>query len=973
LIWAAVGVGLLTPAPPAMSGRHFAPALAAAVTVAPDEVTASADAEAQGTPVEALSDRTNYTQVFANPDGTFSYNAASAAQRTQNADGTWSDLDPTLALQSDGTVRSAASQTGLVLSGGGSGPLVTMSNGSASLTIASPVGALPAPTLSGATATYASVLPGVDLQVTASTEGVMETLVIYTAAAASNSALQSLSFGVGTTGLAVTADTDGGALVNDSSGNVVFDVPEPQAWDSTGSGSTATLAGDSAAIAPLPLTVTTLSSPQAGTIMGTGGTSQSLSMSTSSFLSDASRTYPKFIGKQVTLHGPSTWLDVGRNNGGGSWGDWEPQNSKSGGVTHGGLRIGASCKDDGYGNCINSTRYEYRSFMNFPVPHQIWGADKISSTLYTNEDWSWTCGVKTTAELWQTDHARKGAVWNGPTERVWQNGQKVAYGNTCLPHGVSFNASSAAAAAASGKWSSLTLELRAYINDENNWNVDSWKRFSIITNASKSPNDTPYLQIIWAHKPTAPTDAGTLDGSREVGCGSNVWISTRTPTLEATIGDVDGLQLQAQYHWAKSTGSPSGSYSTPYLKSGSQFTFTIPSSSNIPDGMYTWNVNGNDQPAGYAPLTGPSASCSFGVDTTAPVTPSIAGPASSVPIGTVVTFTFTDPTNKDFDGVNDVVGYRYGFSNQPLNYVAAGTDTSRTATVKISPVWLGSRTLYVLAVDRAGNLSPDTATSPPAEFNLVTVRSTTNPTPLLAEWKLDEGSGTVAHDATGNGHDATLGAQAGWGAGRASGTSALSLTGAPDSEAVTAAQLPPVDNTGSFTVSAWVKLSPSCATDVSKCNFYDPVSMDGNVQASFALEYVTPVWCGTGAGNGTGCWAFTMTTSDVSGSTSTAVEATTPIAFGAWVHLVGVYDVVHQSINIYVNGEPAAVLGPVYNVAPWAAMAQGPLRIGRVEWNGGAFNWWPGEVSDVCTFWGALDATQIGRVHSSGCSSAGAP
>src|SRR5215471_11810440 len=132
----------------------------ATVTVAPDEVTASADAEAQ-------SDRTNYTQVFANPDGTFSYNAASAAQRTQNADGTWSNLDPTLALQSDGTVRSAASQTGLVLSGGGSGPLVTMSQGSASLTIASPVGALPAPTLSGATATYASLLPGVDLQVTA--------------------------------------------------------------------------------------------------------------------------------------------------------------------------------------------------------------------------------------------------------------------------------------------------------------------------------------------------------------------------------------------------------------------------------------------------------------------------------------------------------------------------------------------------------------------------------------------------------------------------------------------------------------------------------------------------------------------------------------------------------------------------------------------------------------------------------------
>jgi hypothetical protein len=308
-----------------------------------------------------------------------------------------------------------------------------------------------------------------------------------------------------------------------------------------------------------------------------------------------------------------------------------------------------------------------------------------------------------------------------------------------------------------------------------------------------------------------------------------------------------------------------------------------------------------------------------------------------------------------------------------VNYVAAAGEGG-SATVNISPVWLGSRTLYVQAVDRAGSLSPDTSSSPPAELTITASRSSSNPTPLLAEWKLNEGSGTTAADATGSGHDATLGAQAGWGAGPTSGTSALLLTGASDSEAFTASQLPPVDNTGSFTVSAWVQLSPSCASTPSSCGFYDAVSMDGNSQDAFGLEYVDQTWCQPGAGNGVnGCWAFTMAGSDTSSAPANTVEAATPVAFGTWVHLTGVFDQVHQTTQIYVNGQAAGAYGPVTGVQPWAAPAMGPLRMGRVIFNGGAFNWWPGEISDVCTFWGALDATQVQNVYGSGCAGAGAP
>jgi hypothetical protein len=764
------------------------------------------------------------------------------------------------------------------------------------------------------------VLPGVDLKLTATAAGVSEVLVVGDAGAAANPALSSIAFGLSTAGLKVSADADGGASAADAGGAVLFDIPEPRAWDAAG------------AVAPMPIAATgggLIVTPSASLLRGPG------------------TVYPVSIDPEVTQHGPqSGWLDVARDNGGGSWGDWMPSDA----------RVGVFCQPDSSGNCLNGSRGEYRSYFDFPIPQQIWGAQQVSATLFTNEVWSWTCAAKTTAELWQTAFASRGATWNSrPAETQWQDSQTVAFGNTCPAHGVSFNASGAARQAASSHWSDVTLEVRAAGNDENNWNVNSWKRFAV------SQSSDPFLQIVFAHAPDAPTNTATLDGTRSIGCASSgTWISTTTPSFQARIVDPDGTSLSASFRYARSGGGSSGTLTTSSLASGSTFTARA---SGLSDGTYSWTATGTS-----GSLTGPASSaCSFSVDTSAPAMPAVSGPASTA-IGAVGAFTFSDPGNADpADGVNDVVGYRYGFTNPPLNFVAA-SGGGGPATVSISPVWLGTRTLSVQAVDRAGNLSPAAA------LDVASVRPASTPTPLLAEWKLDQGSGTRAADATGNGHDATLGAQAGWGAGRAAGTSALSLTGAADSEAVTAAQLPPVDNTGSFTVSAWVNLSPACASSPSSCGFFDAVSMDGVTQGAFALEYVQQTWCAPGAGDGVnGCWAFTMPGADATNPPASTVEATTPVVFGTWVHLTGVFDQVHQTIQIYVNGQPVGAYGAVTGVRPWAAPATGPLRIGRTLFDGGAFNWWPGRVSDVCTFWGALDATQVRNVFSAGCASAGAP
>jgi hypothetical protein len=928
-----------------VAGSHRAPVSATARS-SPAERSAQAEARASGRKVEVLPARTEYAQLFANPDGTFSYKASPVPQRIERPDGSWSSIDTTLQRQPNGSVAPVASPAGLVASGGGIGSLFSVSHGGKQLSFSWPGGALPSPSLSGDTATYASVLPGVDLLLIATSTGASEVLVVHDARASANPALATLTFGLAASGLSVSADSAGNLTAADPAGSAVFDVPAPRMWDSTGGHTGAGAPGPrSHQAAPgVRLEVGTLTvSPQPALLTG------------------ADTVYPVYIDPEVTQHGPqSGWLDVGRDNGSGSWGDWEPSDA----------RAGVWCSPDQNGNCGPAISWgEYRTYFNFPVPSQIWDSGQISATLFANETWSWTCSAKTTVELWQTSWASPGATWNSrPTENQWQSSQTVAYGNTCAAHGVSFDASGAAKQASSNHWGAVTLELRAAGNDENNWNVNSWKRFAVSRNAD------PYIVINYVHAPEVPTDAATLDGTRSIGCSTSAtWISNTGPSLQAKVTDRDGGNVSATFHYSKTvTGTPSGK---PTLSgaSGSVFHVQIPPGT-LTDGTYWWHAWGS-----VGALQGSASPiCEFSVDTSRPSTPTItsdlytSGQATNT-VGTVGSFTFSDPGNKDpFDGVNDVVGYRYGFTNPPVNYVAA-TSEGGPATVKISPVWLGQQTLYVQAVDRAGNLSPDDlSANPPAEFNIATIRPPGNPTPLMAWWKLAEGTGTTAADATGNGHDATVTPDAGWSAGRVSGAGALSLTGASDSEAVAA--VPAVDNTGSFTVSTWVKLSPACASSPSTCGFFAAVSQDGITQSGFALEYVDQRWCGSGTGDGVhGCWSFTMPSSDTTSPTPYRAEATTPVSFGTWVHLTGVYDQPHQQIQIYVNGQPASLFGASSGVQPWAGPAMGPLRIGRVLFNGGAYEFWPGEVSETCAFWGALDAIQVLNVYNGGCGSAGAP
>lgn len=174
-----------------------------------------------------------YATLVANPDGTFTARQYVEPQRAK-VDGKWVPIDTTLVKAANGTVHAKADVAAVTLSGGGSGALATVDDGSGHvLSFSWPGGALPAPVLNGDTATYPNVYPGVDLQMVVQPAGVQNLFVVHDAKAAANPALKDLGLKVSGKGLTISATADGGVAAKDAHGHVVFGGPTPRMWDAT--------------------------------------------------------------------------------------------------------------------------------------------------------------------------------------------------------------------------------------------------------------------------------------------------------------------------------------------------------------------------------------------------------------------------------------------------------------------------------------------------------------------------------------------------------------------------------------------------------------------------------------------------------------------------------------------------------------------------------------------------------------------
>jgi hypothetical protein len=415
-----------------------------------------------------------------------------------------------------------------------------------------------------------------------------------------------------------------------------------------------------------------------------------------------------------------------------------------------------------------------------------------------------------------------------------------------------------------------------------------------------------------------------------------------SPTLFATVSDPDGGNVRGKFQvlrgvrprvvWEGYSG---------YVASGGTARVTV--GVTLVEGVvYTVRVRAND-----GRLSSPwSPRIQFRVDLTPPaivpgVVPKPDQPVvylEDVPaggVGVAGAFTFTG------NGVADVVRYRYSFNSDSLSESVglSGGPDGQSLDVPFVPTVAGSQTLRVVSVDPAGWTSP-------VRLYRIIVRTTGE----VGRWRLNEGAGTTAEDASGNGHPLTLvdttwttGLLAEFGADP--GDRALRLDSTGD---VASTSDPVVATDQSFSVMAFVKLDAVTATAAA-------VSQDGTHSSGFALGYAP---CADSPGT---CWAFTMATEDSPDGTPVRAVAPVEASVGDWVHLTGIYDATAGRIQVYacVLGTPeepepgVPVLGTADHTSTWNAT--GPLRLGRAA----DADHLAGVVDLVRVFGGAVGITTI--------------
>jgi hypothetical protein len=176
----------------------------------------------------------------------------------------------------------------------------------------------------------------------------------------------------------------------------------------------------------------------------------------------------------------------------------------------------------------------------------------------------------------------------------------------------------------------------------------------------------------------------------------------------------------------------------------------------------------------------------------------------------------------------------------------------------------------------------------PGPIEIATVPASNLTNGLIAHWALDEGSGNVANDGSGNGHTGLLagpGSGYGWITGEFG--SALQFSGA---DYVTAAGIPRA--TPSYTVSAWV-LIESTELGAPIANLISTEALGGG----WALYATLPV-------PGQQSYVFRYATNAAQGYEVASCACVVP---GVWTHLAAVLDGDAATLTLYANGVPTSV------------------------------------------------------------------
>ncbi|MEU8299696.1 LamG-like jellyroll fold domain-containing protein [Micromonospora sp. NPDC048909] len=662
--------------PSAASAAPSKPAAATSLSVE----QAMAQAKRTGKPVEATAAGTSTSTFTASPDGLVELTQTAVPTRTR-VDGQWKELDPTLVRRADGSVTAAVTSTPIRLSAGGTGPFAEMTSGDRSFAMAIPL-ALPAPTLSGPTATYTDVLPDVDLTVRVTGDGSFShVFIVKSPAAAANPALASIELNTTTKGVTLTADEAGNITGRDRASKPVLTAPAPIMWDSTAATAPAARGALSTTVAPGRAAKTA-----AVDVKITPG---KLNLTPDGeLLTDPKTVYPVYIDPTFT------WTPVGQSKTGWATISYQHQSTnywKNTPDLIGRMQVG------------NSGSQRSNTLINFPVPYGTLGGAEIFDAIFkiTNTR-SWSCTDKT-VNIYGPGNtlAQSNATWNyweGVSKGSAIASKSFAYGYSgCAAAGVSFDITGQIRSDVTNKKSTRTLWMVA-ANEASD--TESWKEFL---------DTSPTLTIRYNHTPSTPTGMKT-DPTTSCTATTPTVVGDTAVTLYAPVSDPNKGTLGVTFKlWkASDTTQKPIDLTDPNLltySSGSTAVRIVPRellSKNARDAAdkpvpttFAWAVQVTDfrKPSNW------SATCRFTFDATRAAPPEVTVPDTST-VGKPVTFQVTAPSTG-----TKPTSYAYQLNAAPP--LTVGADANGNASITITPTRF-TNTLSVTSITAGGNNFGDT-------------------------------------------------------------------------------------------------------------------------------------------------------------------------------------------------------------------------------------------------------------------------
>ncbi|WP_432158710.1 MULTISPECIES: DNRLRE domain-containing protein [unclassified Streptomyces] len=648
------------------------------VAEAADIPSAKVAARLSGKRVEALSERTETSTTWVNPDGslTTELNAGPVRFKDEATD-VWRDIDVEL-REVDGGVEPKAHPEGLRLAGRTGTPakslqaareatatdLVTLGEGDEQITLQWK-GGLPQPKLEGTRANYVNAVPGADVVVEATRTGFEQYVEIKQRPVAGAEGSYSYTLPLKAKGLKATQQADGSVLFTDGKNNKRAVMPAPVMWDAT----VDERSGEHTRRAKVGLKVV-----QKGNSIALVVTPDA------EFLADPDTQYPVTVDPSTSSLSNvfDTYVQQGETV------DWSADTE---------LDFGNPGTTNADGT--PRTAQSFVSWNTTPVQDALVLDAKLS--LWNFHSANTDCKFHPW-EVWSSGAASTSSRWtNRPTMTTKKATSTETAGNpgcSTQPDGwINADVTTLVQEWASAKATRGHMGIRA--SDETV--VAQWKR----VNSANAASNPPKLVVNYNYRPRTGTKQEA--GPPYFSYGGAYMVNTTTPTLRDTFVDADGDKVDGTFQiFDSATNTQVGNVLvSKYVPSGQVASVTVPAGVLTNGKTYKFRTSPYD---GTHYNTGWSAWKTFTVDTTAPSAPtkivSTDYPSASwvKGAGQAGTFTVTPPSGTDHNWLE--------WTLDGVTWTKVGTGgASADKAISITPPKNGTHTLQVRSVDKADNKS----------------------------------------------------------------------------------------------------------------------------------------------------------------------------------------------------------------------------------------------------------------------------